>query len=112
MFEHRLGAVPRSGVDFTALAERTEGYSGADIAQICERAKLSRAVKAASGGRAEVDGSDIEEAMKASAPTVSRQDLEDMERYRLTGEGPLRGAERDVYVPRNPAKGYRDAGYQ
>ncbi len=106
IFERALGPVPHADLDFAALAGRTEGYSGADIAKACERAKLSRAVKAVSGEDPGMTAADLEEAIAATQPTVSRRDVEEMERYARTGEGPARGNE-DTYVPgKAPREGY------
>jgi SpoVK/Ycf46/Vps4 family AAA+-type ATPase len=81
-------------VDLDALAGATEGYSGADVKNICEQAASDvflKAVKAARGGavtaqpdvaQPNIALADLKAAIAANKPSVSRADLQRFERYR------------------------------
>ena len=42
--------MPMAGVDLDALAARTDGYSGADLEALCQRAALQAMLHASAGG--------------------------------------------------------------
>lgn len=76
-------------VDLDALAAATDGYSGADVKNICEQAASDvflKAVKAAKGGAVNeqppIALADLKAAIAANKPSVSRADLQRFERYR------------------------------
>jgi AAA+ superfamily predicted ATPase len=91
-------------VDLDALAERTEGYSGADMKNICERAAADVFLKAV---RSREDGDEstnieppigmaaLEGAIRSATPSVSGDDLERFLAYReattWTGSPPETG---------------------
>jgi len=65
------------------LAERAEGWSGADIANICERAKLIPFTESIRTGLdRSVSRQDFDEAMKDTQPSVT---LEHIKRYESWG---------------------------
>ena len=81
------------------LSDLTEGFNGADIEEMINRAKMHRIVAIENGDTiAELTEDDLSYALDNTVPTVSAKDLEDIERYRRTGSGP--GGE-DTYIPRN-----------
>ena len=81
-----LDGVPmEDGIDLKALAERLDGYSGADIFGICVKATdlpFHRQIR--SGADATVTASDLDQAARDVHPTVSASDLV---RYRKFLEG-------------------------
>ena len=100
-------------VDLDALAAATDGYSGADVKNICEQAASDvflKAVKAAKGGAVAEQGAaapqalpmialaDLKAAIAANKPSVSRADLQRFERYRDSG-GKHSGAPADDAAP-------------
>ncbi|MCL5675413.1 MAG: AAA family ATPase [Candidatus Marsarchaeota archaeon] len=75
IFEINLTKVPiMGGIDFEKLAEESQGYTGADIVNVCRQAKMN-ALEAAldSSKETQITMQDIEKLIKAtkpSAPTV------------------------------------------
>jgi len=68
---HHLGSRPVSGVDVARLAARTDGFSGADLAHLCETA-VEYAVEEslAKGGVRSIDGRDFERALGELRPST------------------------------------------
>ncbi|RLF09333.1 MAG: AAA family ATPase, partial [Thermoprotei archaeon] len=60
-------------VDLAALADKTEGYSGADIAAVCREAALIALREA--GRPAKVEMRHFDEALKLVAPSISEEDI-------------------------------------
>ena len=87
MFElHLKGRNPVPTVDCAALAQLTEGYTGADIANICEQA-ARRAFEAATSEGDETRGiemGDFAREIESSRPSVSTSAVE---RYRSFAAG-------------------------
>jgi SpoVK/Ycf46/Vps4 family AAA+-type ATPase len=74
-------------VDFDAAAAGTEGLSGADIVGLCERAKdapYEREISTRLPQRLEVE--DLQAAIAATRPSVTRSQLARYEKFRATGE--------------------------
>ena len=78
-------------VDLDALAEATEGYSGADLKNVCEKAaadvflRTVRAARPAGGAAPEappIAMADLRGALAQCRPSVGREHLERFERYR------------------------------
>ena len=67
MFEKHLTGIPSSVQDYAGLAARSEGFSGAEIELVCERAKQKVIRSIISGAHADstVSEADVYEAMKA-----------------------------------------------
>ncbi len=62
---------PLSGVDFAALAAKTEDYSGADLAHLCDSAaELALENSLASGQVRPISGGDFKQALKDVRPSV------------------------------------------
>ena len=83
MFKHNLENVPLGNdVDFDKLVGLTDGYSGADIAEICDRAKeepLNIYIK--TDVEEPVSMKYIEAAIKKIKPTVSKIEIKRFEAY-------------------------------
>jgi SpoVK/Ycf46/Vps4 family AAA+-type ATPase len=81
---HNMKEVPVAGdVAFADIATKTEGYSGADIAELCDRAKrfaLTRQL--ASGSEQNVGSEDFAAAMVKVRPSVSPELLKEFESWR------------------------------
>jgi len=112
IIENNLGRYPCRDVDFDALADATEGYSGADVKELCDRAKIRRVRAVAKDeGPKGVGRDDVEYALSMVHSSVDPKDLEDIERYEKTGNGPRGAGESDggnVYVPgESPTIGYQ-----
>ena len=75
MLELYLGKRPLAGdVDLAAFAVRLNGYSGADIKHICDRAALVPFLQAAkNGGAAEITAAVLNDAVADSPPSVSAE---------------------------------------
>ena len=98
MFKHNLENVPLGkDVDFDKLVGLTDGYSGADIAEICDRAKedpLNIYIK--TDVEEPVSMKYIEAAIKKVKPTVSKLEIRRFEEYA--------GINRDEEKPQAPTK--------
>lgn len=71
-----------SDVNFTELARRTENYSGADIAEVCDRAKEEPLnVYIQTDLLTEVTLKDIEKALQAVVPMVDEKEIRKFEAY-------------------------------
>jgi transitional endoplasmic reticulum ATPase len=76
--------VPVAGdVSFADIAAKAEGYSGADMAELCDRAKrfaLNRQL--AAGNEQSVTAEDFAAALAKVRPTVSPEMLKEFESWR------------------------------
>ncbi len=112
IFAKKIGDAPCSpDVDTALLASRTGGYSGADVEEVVNHAKMHRIVLTADGeGGGVLTPEDFEAALSEVHSTVSEKDLRDIENYRRTGLGPDCG--NGQYIPgREKSNGTPDAGY-
>ena len=74
IFEQNLGQEGKV-VDIEKLATETEGYSGADIASICQEAKMAL-VRAEMGGKeARLTTQYVFSLISARRPSITRKDL-------------------------------------
>lgn len=99
MFRRKLSGIPIDGeIDYALLAERTEGYNGADIEEVCKAAKTFRVEEIGlRGGTPGLCMGDLECALKYVKPTVSARDIEDIDWYSENGTDPRESGE---YRPR------------
>ena len=91
IFRKNIEDIPHSkDIDFDYLATQTEGYSGADIAEICQRAKLQRInlIFTNNDSCEEITMNDLKYAISKVKSTVSQKDVEDLKRYYETGTRP------------------------
>jgi len=68
---------------FDSFVQRTDGFSGADMAEICRRTKkvaISRQIE--SGENEFVTSDDFEQSLGTMVPSVSDNDLQEYERWR------------------------------
>jgi len=85
------GVPVADSVSFADIAAKTEGYSGADVAELCDRAKrcaLNRQL--ASGQEESVTAADFDAALRKVKPSVSVELLTQFEQWRASkhaGEG-------------------------
>lgn len=89
MFERNLGGLPLEGVDFSDLVRRTEGFSGADIQEVCERSKQPAILRAIESGQTEyaaITRADVDGVLNGYTPSVSRAELDLMERFKTEYE--------------------------
>ena len=88
MFEKSLkGAPVASDVDVSELTSLTEGYSGADIEEVCDRAKEEPLLKSISSDSVvPVARQDFLNALRAVPPSVTESEAERFARYAETGE--------------------------
>ncbi len=71
-------------VDLPTLAERLEGYSGADVVHICQRACEVPFLEAVTAGvQRDVTAADFEAAMGEVKPSVSAKDLKKYEAFAI-----------------------------
>ena len=95
MMERAMRDTPTQDLDYAALAERTEGYSGADIAgerdSVCVEAKLAalkrtvQKVEAADGAEVEpepVTMADFDTALTRVGPSIRETDLKKFRKFR------------------------------
>ena len=91
-----ISHVPHAEIDYRAIAERTEGYNGADVEEVCRTAKMRRICLMDSGDEMkEITADDLDYALAKIRSSVSRKDLMDIENYRRGG---IPGSEEN-YVP-------------
>ncbi len=111
-----LEGVPDGGYDLESIADRTEGYNGADIALIVEKAKRRRIslIFDCEDEDRGVTMDDLEYALSRVPSSVSRKDVADIRRYADTGYGPGDGPREDPSedVPYVPAARGGEIGYQ
>jgi transitional endoplasmic reticulum ATPase len=83
LLELRLAGCPLAGdVDLQRLSERTEGFSGADLVELCERAKQIPFREAIlEGSDRPVGQTDLDEALRRVRPSVSPESLQRYERF-------------------------------
>ena len=72
VFRYHLKDRPVAGIDLTKLARQTEGYSGADIAHICETAAEQALLDSVRRGEPRMIGTpDLEAAIAEVKPSLS-----------------------------------------
>jgi len=73
-------------VDPVGVAARTEGYSGAEIASVCERAKLSAVHRELDRGIPQrLETGDIDEALARVKPRTTKDQIEELLQWRDRG---------------------------
>lgn len=83
LLQLRLRNCPRGpGVDLEQLVARTDGYSGADLVNLCERAKLVPYRESVLNGTDRpLDMNDFEEALRRVRPSVSPESIRRYEQW-------------------------------
>lgn len=83
MFRIHLGTFAE-GIDLAALAGMTDGFSGADIAEVCQSAKMG-ALRAKLGGKPQkITTGMLVEVIKRRRPSITPDMLEEYERFMRT----------------------------
>lgn len=111
IFEIHCGKMPvDESVDFSKLADMTERYSGADIANICQEVARRVASEALETGKdRKITMQDFEEVIKGYKPSITLSMIEEFEKFRLDFERRGRAKEeekRDGTLTVNDVGGY------
>ena len=74
--------VPDSGsIDLRSVAERTEGFDGADINELCKAIKMNAIRRNVQSRTAEIQDDDVEKALKTAHLSVDCRTLIRYEEY-------------------------------
>ncbi|ACP34395.1 Microtubule-severing ATPase [Sulfolobus islandicus Y.G.57.14] len=93
---HCKGKPLAEDVDFDKLAEITERYSGADLANLCQEAARKVASEAIEkGADRKITMADFIELIKKYKPSITLQMIEDYEKFRLDFERRVRKGEEE-----------------
>ncbi|QGA53560.1 AAA family ATPase [Sulfolobus sp. E5-1-F] len=93
---HCKGKPLAEDVDFDKLAEITERYSGADLANLCQEAARKVASEALEKGtERKITMADFIELIKKYKPSITLQMIEDYEKFRLDFERRVRKGEEE-----------------
>ncbi|MEW6078704.1 MAG: ATP-binding protein [Thermodesulfobacteriota bacterium] len=97
MLEYNLKGVPvATDLAYDEIVSQTEGYSGADIAEVCDRAKRS-ALKRQLAGETEamVGSQDFKDALARVRPSVTAAMMKEFDAWREKRTGPNDAGEDD-----------------
>ncbi len=87
IFKIYIKRVPHARIDYDRLAELTERYTGADIANVVKEATRIAAERAKKSGRIEpITMKDLEEVIRNSKPSVTLSQIEEYEKFKLDFE--------------------------
>ncbi|MEM3269080.1 MAG: AAA family ATPase [Saccharolobus sp.] len=93
---HCRGKPLANDVDFDKIAEMTERYSGADLANLCQEAARKVAAEAIEKGvDRKITMNDFIELIKKYKPSITLQMIEDYEKFRLDFERSVRKGEEE-----------------
>jgi SpoVK/Ycf46/Vps4 family AAA+-type ATPase len=70
-------------IDFNLLADLTEGYSGADIASICQEVKMQIVREELKGKEVNLDNNFIISIISKRRPSITKADLAEYEQFKL-----------------------------
>ena len=71
IFRYHLGSKPVARIDLRRLAKRTEGYSGADIAHICDSATETALIDSVESGEVRmIEMADLDRAVSEVRPSI------------------------------------------
>ncbi len=83
LFELKLKNVPTKDLDYTVLANITDGFSGADISQFAEKLKMNAIHNSLQAKEeAPITMSDVNEVSKEVKTSVINEDIERLEQFR------------------------------
>ncbi len=83
LFELKLKNVPTKDLDYTVLANITDGFSGADISQFAEKLKMNAIHNSLQAKEeAPITMSDVNEVSKEVKTSVIKEDIERLEQFR------------------------------
>lgn len=83
-------------VSFADLAQTMEGYSGADVAEVCRSAKKAAIRRQLDSGEdEEVSTDDFDAAIRQVKPSVTQENVAEYEKWRAARDVPARDADDD-----------------
>jgi transitional endoplasmic reticulum ATPase len=87
--------VPAGGdVEFAGIAARTEGYSGADLAEVCDAAKMMAIKRQLNSGSPEqITAADFAAALERVKPSVTETHVNEYLQWQTSREKPSDAAE-------------------
>jgi len=80
LFEKYLGDFAK-GIDLQALAKASDGFSGVDIASVCEKVKLEMVKKMVNGEKAQPDTNFVLSIVKSRKPSITKQLIEQYKQF-------------------------------
>ena len=97
MLEYNLKGVPVvADLGYDEVVAQTDGYSGADIAEVCDRAKRAALKRQLSGEvEAVVVAQDFKDALARVRPSVTAAMMKDFDAWRERRTGPNEGGDED-----------------
>ncbi|MGA2660563.1 MAG: ATP-binding protein [Verrucomicrobiota bacterium] len=92
---YNLREVPAGGdVEFAGIAARTEGYSGADLAEVCDAAKMMAIKRQLNSGSPEqITAADFAAALERVKPSVTETHVNEYLQWQTSREKPSDAAE-------------------
>lgn len=82
LFKKSLDGVPSNGLNIDELVSLTDGYSGADIDELCDRAKEQPLIDSIKHDSiVNITMQDFKYAIKVVRPSVDKESLKDYEKY-------------------------------
>nr|WP_126451364.1 AAA family ATPase [Sulfodiicoccus acidiphilus] len=99
-------------VDLDKIADATERYSGADLANLCQEVARRVASEALEKGERKISMDDFSQVIKRYKPSITLQMLEDYEKFRMDFERRFKGRElgdeEESRLTLNSVGGYSD----
>jgi len=97
ILEYCFREVPTAGMDFASVAAKAIGYSGAELAEVCDRAKKKAIERQLESRKDEaVLPGDLELALVEVSPQTTEQQLKDYDRWKYSRDrGPKADADEE-----------------
>ena len=81
---HQLKDIPTDNIDYNKIVDRTDGYSSADIVELCNEAKdlaIGRSIKLEN--ISPITNKDFDKAISTVSSTIVKTELEQLENFKL-----------------------------